>query len=231
MTFAVNSDYIFSSSALVKLSMWVEIRRFASTATHTAISVTRADSGDFEFISLRWGVESLNLGPTFGTVHFYADGASIGFYHGPPLNSAEGVVETNALENGFDGLTIDELHLLLYNLNGETQFCADDLNIVSRNAEPTVTVQSDHNYLPNTNEQWIVDIPGATCYTLTMDPRSWTPQLTDFVKIFGTVTGIDNEGNIETQYPPRSSRLYKHRLAGFGTMDINADFLRIVFRI
>ena len=97
-------------------------------------------------------------------------------------------------------------------------------------ASPTVAptrasavIESSHRYLPNTNEGWSVSFPGVTCYTLSMDPQSWTPNRHDFVKIFAV------NGATKTRYPVRQSKLFKFRLRNFGPVNINADSIEVNF--
>eukprot|EP00401_Gymnodinium_catenatum_P083350 CAMPEP_0117619192 /NCGR_PEP_ID=MMETSP0784-20121206/86491_1 /TAXON_ID=39447 /ORGANISM="" /LENGTH=89 /DNA_ID=CAMNT_0005423077 /DNA_START=172 /DNA_END=441 /DNA_ORIENTATION=- len=70
------------------------------------------------------------------------------------------------------------------------------------------------------NEKWTISIPGATCYTVMMDPHSWTPNKNDYVKIFGVTNGVP------TQY---KNRLFKSRLSEFQDTDITAESLEIEF--
>eukprot|EP00401_Gymnodinium_catenatum_P074290 CAMPEP_0117617488 /NCGR_PEP_ID=MMETSP0784-20121206/85618_1 /TAXON_ID=39447 /ORGANISM="" /LENGTH=582 /DNA_ID=CAMNT_0005421331 /DNA_START=17 /DNA_END=1765 /DNA_ORIENTATION=- len=88
-----------------------------------------------------------------------------------------------------------------------------------------IIIESPHYYLNNMNEKWLVTIPGASCYRLSMDPQSWTPSRKDFVRILGL------DGGIRTQYPYKiEKRLYKKRLANFVDFDINAETLSVVWR-
>ena len=96
-------------------------------------------------------------------------------------------------------------------------------------AVPAIIVQSDHNYAPNTNEEWVVEIPNTTCYTLTMDLQSWTPHSGDVVQIFGVAVG-GNDGDVQRRYPIVGGQLYKRRLLNFGTENINADQIKVMFK-
>lgn len=70
------------------------------------------------------------------------------------------------------------------------------------------------------NEKWTVSIPSATCYTITMDPQSWTRNKNDFVRI-----SIVSEG-IPKQY---KNRLFKARVLEFPDVVITVDSLEIEF--
>ena len=94
---------------------------------------------------------------------------------------------------------------------------------------PSIIVESDHNYSPNTNQVWEVEIPNTTCYTVTMDRQSWTPHSGDVVQIFGVTVGGEGESNVWTRYPTTQWRLFKWRLPHFGTMSISADKIRVYF--
>ena len=94
---------------------------------------------------------------------------------------------------------------------------------------PAIIVESDHNYAPNTNQVWVVEIPNTTCYTVTMDPQSWTPHSRDVVQVFGVTVG-GNEGDVFTRYPAPQGQLFKRRLPEFGTMNINANKIRVLFK-
>ena len=100
----------------------------------------------------------------------------------------------------------------VYELNGAT-------------APPQSTVvESSHNYAPNTNERWTVQFPGVTCYSLTMDPQSWTPESADQV-VINAVTEVEGE----LQYTRVGKPLYKRRLIDFGTQQVTADFVSVRF--
>lgn len=88
-----------------------------------------------------------------------------------------------------------------------------------------VIIESPHNYYNNMNEMWNVNFPGYSCYTINFDPQSWTPEKSDYVKIYGVTQG----GAVRKQYPKLKSRLFKARLAEFPTTNINADSIEIEF--
>ena len=94
---------------------------------------------------------------------------------------------------------------------------------------PAIIVESDHKYAPNTNEEWVVEIPNTTCYTVTMDPQSWTPHSGDVVQVFGIVMG-GLDGDVQRRYPIVGGQLFKRRLSNFGTMNINADQIKVSFK-
>ena len=74
-----------------------------------------------------------------------------------------------------------------------------------------IIIQSEHPYTQWNVEKWIVAIPGASCYLLNMDSRSWTPDRYNYVRIFG----VRGDKSLE-QFPGATKkRLYKHRLADY----------------
>jgi len=93
---------------------------------------------------------------------------------------------------------------------------------IASSAAPVI-VESPHNYYNNMNEKWSIDIPGATCYTVTMDPQSWTTSSKDYVIIFAVSNGV------RTPFRKLQKRLYKTRLLEFPETDITAESLEIEF--
>jgi len=87
-----------------------------------------------------------------------------------------------------------------------------------------IIIETPHKYYSNMNEKWSVNIPGATCYTVTMDPQSWTANKNDFVRIFK----VSNE--VRTPFRQTQKRLYKKRLSEFPETVISADSLEIEFK-
>jgi len=89
--------------------------------------------------------------------------------------------------------------------------------------ELPIIIETPHPYTNSMNEKWVVNVPGMTCYKVTVDPQSWTPNEFDFVKIQGKTAGV------KTPYPATQSKLYKLRLKEFGEMNINENTLIVTF--
>ena len=134
-----------------------------------------------------------------------------------------------ATGNDANGYYSGHVRVFVYS-NGPTfPVTATETPTAAPTTAPAIIVESDHIYAPHTNQEWVVEIPNTTCYTVTMDPQSWTPHSGDVVQIFGVTVG-GNEGDILTRYPTTQGQLYKRRLPEFGTMDINADKIRVLFK-
>ena len=86
-----------------------------------------------------------------------------------------------------------------------------------------VEVESAHPYSTHENNLWEVQVPGWSCYKITMDPLSWTPEKYDFLRI-NAVDELDNA------VPVGEKRLYKRRLRNFGTVQVQASKLVVKFR-
>lgn len=130
------------------------------------------------------------------------------------LSSNGNIVAIGAAYN--DGSGVNAGHVKIYRW--------DEMNPTAAPTSSPVIVESPHVYYNDMNEKWLVDIAGATCYTVTMDPQSWTPDKYDFVRIFAVNNGV------RTQFRPYEQRLYKKRLSEFPETDINADSLEIEFK-
>ena len=93
-------------------------------------------------------------------------------------------------------------------------------------AAPTdweIVIETSHPYLDDVEHVWTAQRPGVTCYKITMDPRSWTPEKYDFAAIFAVNGGM----RTKLGHP---LRLYRARLREFGVVNVVADSIEVVFK-
>jgi len=86
-----------------------------------------------------------------------------------------------------------------------------------------IEIESAHPYPRDDLQSWNIDVPAwGGCYKVTMDPESWTPEKYDFVRLFSVT------GGTPTQIPT-ADRLYKMRLPNYGTQQIYADSVDVMW--
>ena len=86
---------------------------------------------------------------------------------------------------------VDEFNGLSITTTVEEMNYLDRERFVSSRVFPSVEVESPHKYYPDTDEEKVIRIPGATHLRVTFDPRCSTKDTADFLQLYRRPYKVD----------------------------------------